>query len=61
MEDNDYFDNNFLILDDNIGDIVTEFRLEHIIHTDFNYGFNEEKLREALTKIKSLEDKEQER
>lgn len=43
---------NFLILDDEIRDIANEFEDNHIIHTDFNTGFDDDKLQEAIIKVK---------
>lgn len=43
---------NFLILDDEVKDITEQFEEIHIIHTNFNTGFDDEKLQEAITKIK---------
>ena len=44
---------NFLILDDEVRDIEKEFEEIHIIHTDFNIGFDNEKLQEAIKKGKN--------
>lgn len=41
---------NFLILDDSIKDISEQFKEEHIVHTDFNTGFDDSKLKEAIQK-----------
>lgn len=43
---------NYLILDDEVKDIEKEFEEDHIIHTDFNTGFDNEKLQEAMQKMK---------
>lgn len=41
---------NFLILDDEIRDIAEQFEERHIINTNFNTGFDDEKLEEAINK-----------
>lgn len=41
----------FLILDDEIGDIKKQFEDIHIIHTNFSTGFDNEKLEESMKKI----------
>lgn len=42
---------NFLILDDEIGDIKKQFEDIHIIHTNFNTGFDSKKLEESIKKL----------
>lgn len=42
---------NFLILDDEIRDIKKHFEDIHIIHTNFDTGFDSKKLEEAIKKI----------
>lgn len=43
------------ILDDEVRDIEKEFEEIHIIHTDFNIGFDNEKLQETIKKGKNNE------
>ena len=51
LEDEQYGKaDNYLILDDEIKDIVEQFEEKHIIHTNFNTGFDNEKLQEAIKK-----------
>lgn len=45
---------NYLILDDEIKDIVEQFEEKHIIHTNFNTGFDNAKLEEAIKKVEQL-------
>lgn len=45
----------FLIIDDEIKDIIEQFKETHIIHTDFNTGFDNQKLKEAMQKADSFE------
>lgn len=42
---------NYLILDDEIKDIAEQFEETHIIYTNFNTGFDNNKLKEAIQKI----------
>lgn len=54
LEDEQYGKaDNFLILDDEVKDIAEQFEEIHIIHTDFNMGFDNEKLQEAIRKGKT--------
>lgn len=46
---------NYFILDDEIKDIVEQFEEIHIINTNFNTGFDNEKLEEAMRKLNSFE------
>lgn len=46
---------NYLILDDEVKDIAEQFEEIHIIHTNFNTGFDNEKLEEAIRKLNSFE------
>ena len=56
LEDEQYGKaDNYLILDDEIKDIVEQFEEKHIIHTNFNTGFDNEKLEEAIRKLNSFE------
>jgi hypothetical protein len=56
LEDEQYGKaDNYLILDDEIKDIAEQFEEKHIIHTNFNTGFNNEKLEEAMKKLNSFE------
>lgn len=41
---------NYLILDDD-SDILNNFEEKHFVNTDAHYGFNDEKLKEAISKI----------
>lgn len=51
LEDEQYGKaDNYLILDDEIKDIIEQFEEIHIIHTNFNTGFDNEKLEEAMRK-----------
>lgn len=51
LEDEQYGKaDNYLILDDEIKDIAEQFEEKHIIHTNFNTGFDNEKLQEAIKK-----------
>lgn len=43
---------NYLILDDEISDIAKEFGEKHIINTNFQTGFDNKKLQEAIQKVK---------
>ena len=45
---------NYLILDDEIKDIVEQFEEKHIIHTNFNTGFDNANLKEAIKKVEQL-------
>jgi len=46
---------NYFILDDEVKDIVEQFEEKHIIHTNFDTGFDNEKLEEAMRKLNGFE------
>lgn len=55
LEDEQYGKaDNYLILDDEIKDIKEQFEGKNIIHTNFNTGFDNAKLEEAIKKVKQL-------
>ena len=56
LEDEQYGKaDNYLILDDEVKDIVEQFEEIYIIQTNFNTGFDNEKLEEAIRKLNSFE------
>ena len=56
LEDEQYGKaDNYLILDDEVKDIVEQFEEIYIIQTNFNTGFDNEKLEESIKKLNSFE------